>query len=190
MTVITHTEQAQAVARLTGFDLDEYAVDHDWSGVGLGPVGQHRDSDALDRSNYAVILADLTERFPGAISDVRFGHWAVGWVEEITHDAGNAAVVEAVQQWRDALDDYPVADDDAHSALEYSEAVEFLPDLLPNYVERDGAEYELRENLPEDYAGELFSYLFDTFSHCRIEDYREDDVIEAGFALDLYGPVR
>ena len=116
-----HSEQARAVARASGADWDTYATEHAWSGVALGPVGQHRDSDAIERSNYRVILADLTERFGDAVSIASFGHWAVGWVEELTHDNGRDDVNAAVAEWRERLDSYPVADDDDYSATEWAD---------------------------------------------------------------------
>lgn len=79
----THSDAALAVARETGWNLEEYANDREWVGIGLGPVGQHRDSGPLDRSNFHVVMADLTARFGDAVDTVSFGHWAVGWIEEI-----------------------------------------------------------------------------------------------------------
>jgi hypothetical protein len=118
---MNHSDTARAIARDTGWQLDEYAQERDWAAVGIGPVGQHRDSDALARSNFEIIAADLRERFGDAADTARFSHWAVGWVEELTHDAGNPAVVAAVAQWREALDGYPVADEMHWSQLEWDE---------------------------------------------------------------------
>lgn len=104
-------------------------------------LGQHRDSDALDRSNWEVITTDLEERFgeedPVPAYDTktwalgewevtsgwhieRFGHWAVGWVEYLVVDV-NTPAFEAMVEWREKLDGYPVADDDHFSELEWSE---------------------------------------------------------------------
>lgn len=121
---MNHTEQAQKIADATGWRLDEDAEERGWSGIGIGPVGQHRDSEALERSNFRVIYDDLVREFgdPGAHVDIaRFGHWAVGWVEEIIWNTGDPAIVEVVQKWRDALDDYPVADESDFSALEWED---------------------------------------------------------------------
>jgi hypothetical protein len=115
---MTHDDTARAIASGTGWDLDGYAADAGWSGVGIGPVGEHRDSDALDASNFRVILDDLTARYPGAVERVEFGHWAVGWVAEIAHDTGRPDVTAAVAEWRERLDGYPVASDDDYAALE------------------------------------------------------------------------
>ncbi len=118
---MNHSEKAQAVARETGWDLDEFATERGWSGVGMGPVGQHRDSDPLDKSNYIVVLKNLKERFGESVDDTRFRHWAVGWVEEVVFDNGNAEVVAAVDEWRANLDDYPIADEEHHSQMEWDD---------------------------------------------------------------------
>ena len=115
--------KAEAVARETGWNLEKYAASNDppWSGVDIGPVGRHRDSEALDNSNFEVIYEDLKTRFPDSVDVVHFGHWAVGWVEEIAYDPGNADLVAAIEEWREKLDNYPVADEEHYSQLEWDE---------------------------------------------------------------------
>jgi hypothetical protein len=115
------TPRARAIADETGWDLEAYAETRDWRAVGVGPVGQHRDSDARDQSNFQVIYADLSERFPGRVDVVRFGHWGFGWVEEIAWAANDIRIGQAVSEWADALADYPVADDAHYSELEWEE---------------------------------------------------------------------
>jgi hypothetical protein len=122
----SHTDKAQAVARETGWDLDQWAADHEWAAVGLGPVGIHRDSEVLDQSNWHVVYGDLRDRFGDAVDWVRFGHWAVGWIEEISWDAGRPEVVAAVEDWRARLDDYPVADETDYSEREWESLCETL----------------------------------------------------------------
>lgn len=116
---------------------------------GTNPVGdyhlmsQHRDSDALERSNYRVILTDLEreagrlpdppettegrpDNLPAAwVYDWRAGHWAVGWIEHmcIRADAPDVLLIAAAE-WLAALADYPVADGADLSALEWSDAAE------------------------------------------------------------------
>jgi len=87
----------------------------DWS---VAPVGQNRDSSALDRSNFAIVLKDL-----GGESDTvevhRFGHWGPGWFEIIlTHHNKK----EKVDDWERALMNYPVADEEHYSNLEADDA--------------------------------------------------------------------
>ena len=114
-----HTEEAKAVANQTGWNIDAFATERGWEGVGIGPVGRHRDSDSLAKSNFRVVFADLCRILGDAVEDVRFRHWGVGWIEEIAFDAGNAKAVEAVQAWEDRLADYPVADEEDFSTLEW-----------------------------------------------------------------------
>lgn len=116
-----HTDTAVAIRRQTGWDVDGYAEVREWAGVAVGPVGHHRDSDALELSNWQVVYGDLSERFGDDVDEVRFGHWAVGWIVELAWNAGNAELAEAVAEWRRALDNYPVADDMHYSELEWAE---------------------------------------------------------------------
>ena len=86
----------------------------DWIVV---PVGQNRDSECLDQSNFATALALL-----GGESETvevhRFGHWACGWVEIIIVDNTVPSNVIAVQGITDRLYNYPVLDDDDYSERE------------------------------------------------------------------------
>lgn len=116
-----HTDTAVEIRRATGWDLDEYAETRNWEGVAIGAVGHHRDSDVLERSNWAVVYADLSDRFGDDVEEVSFGHWAVGWVAELAYNAGNAELVDAVQEWESSLADYPVADDMHFSELEWED---------------------------------------------------------------------
>ena len=97
----------------------------DWYGV----IGQSRDADALERANFATALKQLG----GEGADVRvesFGHWAVGWVEEIYVRPGSAAenVARAIHQ---QLENYPALDDDDYSREEAEEALEYWQSLRP-----------------------------------------------------------
>jgi len=118
--IATHTDTARAVARETGWDLDEYAVEREWSAVGLGPVGRSRDSEALETSNYRTAVAILTDA--GArFDEPTFGHWAVGWVGEIAYDAGDPATVAAVEGITARMAAYPCLDEQDYSAQEWTD---------------------------------------------------------------------
>jgi hypothetical protein len=87
----------------------------------------NRDSDALERSNWDVITADMAERFPshwsradGQWAIERMHHWAVGWVDYLLVRPGTAAH-DAALVWVRKLADYPVADDEHFGALERAE---------------------------------------------------------------------
>ena len=114
-----NTVKAIEVARATGWDLFGWADDHGWQGVGVGPVGHHRDSEALAESNWQVVYADLASQFPGQVAVASFGHWGVGWVEELTYNTGIPALIDAVEQWERALANYPVADDMHYAEVEW-----------------------------------------------------------------------
>ena len=79
----------------------------------------NRDSDAIERSNWSVITEDMA-RFGDDQAIERMNHWAVGWVDYLLVNPGSAAVAAALA-WRAKLANYPVANDEDYSALEYSE---------------------------------------------------------------------
>jgi hypothetical protein len=83
-------------------------------------LSQHRDSDALERSNWDVITADMLARFPDDAAIERQNHWAVGWTETLLVRPGSPALA-AAEGWTAKLADYPVADEEAFSELEWSE---------------------------------------------------------------------
>jgi hypothetical protein len=120
---LRHT--AREICKLVGFgwlydtaDAMECSADD----VGTGPVGRHRDSDALAESNFRVILADL-QAVDERVRAVRFGHWACGRIEEIAVPLDNPETVSRVAFWRRKLDGYPIADDMDYAELAHEHAV-------------------------------------------------------------------
>ena len=94
----------------------------DWpGGVGIGPVGQTRDSEALERSNMITATERLDAIDANGSTVARFGHWAVGWIEEIAYDLADPAICAAVDAMRASLDDYPVLDEIRYSDMEWEE---------------------------------------------------------------------
>jgi hypothetical protein len=89
----------------------------------IGPVGQHRDSDAIERSNFEVTTTRLNEIDPeGNDHEVHhFGHFAVGWVEEIATRPGSpcAALADDI---RAQLEGYAILDEMHCSQLEAEES--------------------------------------------------------------------
>lgn len=81
---------------------------------------QHRDSDALDRSNWRTIVPAMLADHPDDAATETVSHWAVGWVEYLLVRPGTAAA-DAAQRWADKLADYPVADEEDYGNLEWSE---------------------------------------------------------------------
>jgi len=118
-------------------------------------LAQHRESDALDRSNYACAfkalrkacegLADAPEEplydaFPGRdgclsprssgwVYDFRASHPLVGWIEYllVRKDAPEK-VLALAQALADRIEDYPILDEDHYSELEWGEVAQFWSD--------------------------------------------------------------
>lgn len=93
----------------------------EWPDYYSAGVGQARDSDALERSNFACMLKAL-----GGESDtvlvVREGHWAVGWVEWIAIHPGDTKALATADDIKRGLEDYPVVNEDHFSELEREDA--------------------------------------------------------------------
>lgn len=88
-------------------------------------VGQSRDSDCLEESNFAAMLKEV-----GGESDivtvVRELHWAVGWVEWIAIEADGTDESNKALRLADAakgrLEDYPILDENDCSEREIEAA--------------------------------------------------------------------
>ena len=81
-----------------------------------GP-GRSRDSEILEKSNFAVAL----ERLGGESDTVlvaRSGHWLCGWVEEILVHPSDVEAVAELQVIVSELQQYPVLDDEDYSDRE------------------------------------------------------------------------
>ena len=88
-------------------------------------VGQSRDSDALERSNFACMLKALGGE-SDVVTVVRESHWAVGWVEWIAIEADGTPEADKALQIADeikaGLENYPVVDEDHLSLIEQEDA--------------------------------------------------------------------
>ena len=90
----------------------------EWSNYSSAGVGQSRDSDCLEQSNFAVMLAALGGETE-TVMVVRESHWAVGWVEWIAiHETDTAALAIADKQC-ERLANYPVLDEDDFCQREF-----------------------------------------------------------------------
>lgn len=105
-----------------------------WEGYYAAPVGQSRDSGALERSNWRVQWETLEpleancpdDDFPDGegISPlvVRESHWAVGWVEWVAIHETNEVALRAADEIAGRLENYPILSEDDFSAEEQEEA--------------------------------------------------------------------
>ena len=137
--------------------------------------GVHRDSDVLEISNWETISADLAERFPDDWTSESSSHWAVGWVEEgrvrVLRDP-DADIAEenlteaflAVLDWKERLDEYPVADEEDFSRREWEDFEETLTQCY---------------DVPEEDVHYAAGYLFETHSVYHSDELTQDLAREA-----------
>jgi len=75
-------------------------------------ASMHRDSNILEKSNYTSIKKCLDENKITYI-EVRFAHWAVGWVDQILIQEEEYYSLEFVEDnIMDRIKDYPIFDED------------------------------------------------------------------------------
>lgn len=113
----------------------------EWPEYYSAGVGRSRDSDCLEESNFQSMLAEL-----GGESDtvkvIRESHWAVGWVEWIAIHESDEKSLRAADAMQERLEDYPILDEEDHSAREWEECERVWSDV---YSERERVRY-LREH--------------------------------------------
>jgi hypothetical protein len=94
-----------------------------WKGFYSSGVGQSRDSDALERSNFRAMWKAL-EAVGSQAEIVREGHWSVGWVEWIAIPESDNAGLAAADELVGKLSEYPILDEDDYTREELEEANE------------------------------------------------------------------
>lgn len=162
---------------------------HEEDGWGRA-FGVHRDSDALERSNWQVITEDMRERFPDHFTTESASHWLVGWVEtgrvrvledpsqEIAEDNLTDAF-RAVLDWKEKLDGYPVADEEHYSELEWTDFREWV-ESEAKYAW--GREHE--EELPEALLGRVLELVSE---ECSSADDLPYEVLERAISTAFEG---
>lgn len=132
-------ETANEYSNLTPWTYPRDYGGQSWYGW-FAVYGQHRDSDALDRSNYRRIFEDLKalntkllaadidprnldydSEGDSTVCDTSCNHWAVGWVETIYVHSSNLAACKLADKIRDGLDDYAVYDESDFSEVEHDD---------------------------------------------------------------------
>lgn len=123
---------------------DSYFGQH-WDEYFVG-LGQHRDSDALGRSNFRAALEALGGESE-TVHVVREGHWAVGWIEWIAIHESNIEALKIQYDIERSLANYPVLDESDLCEEEAEEADEVWRNC---YDEKERIEY-VRENSSQFY---------------------------------------
>jgi hypothetical protein len=78
---------------------------------------RHRDSGTIDESNWRTIIKHL-DKNNVTYENVRFSHWAVGWVEQLLIKDDDVKAIEVGEGVQKQLSKYPIFDEDDHSELE------------------------------------------------------------------------
>lgn len=116
----------------------------DWYNI----IGQSRDSGARARSNFRIALNML-----GGESDnvrvERFGHWGVGWIEEIYVKPNTEQCVVA-ERIVESLGDYLILDEDDFSREEWEEAKDVWKNCYTNrervdYIRKHRIQFEFHD---------------------------------------------
>ena len=146
----------------------ECYIGESWPATYSAGVGQSRDSDALEQSNFACMLAALGGESE-TVTVVRESHWAVGWVKWIAIHQDDETALRTADEIVAALADYPVVDDDHYSTLEYEEVCESwerasIRDRVA-IIKRAGNGVSIfaarHPFLPQDDDGAIYEYLRD-----------------------------
>ncbi|MER9178916.1 hypothetical protein [Mesorhizobium sp. M0767] len=117
-----------------------------WPGYYGSGCGQHRDSDALTRSNFTCMLKALGGESETVIV-VHEGHWAVGWVEWIAIHQDDEKALRIADEIAGGLEDYPVVNEDHWSEVETEEAHQvwagcYSPKERVEYIRRHRDQFE------------------------------------------------
>ena len=124
-------------------------------------LGQNRDSDALNRSNFRSGLAALggencSYQNEGEDSEqsnvivVRESHWACGWIEWIGVHKNARETIALAEEIEKRLEDYPVVDETDWSKLESEEADEIWSNCYNateriDYIRAHRSQFDFRD---------------------------------------------
>lgn len=137
-----------------------------WPNYYSAGVGRSRDSDALERSNFACMLKALGGETETVIV-VRESHWAVGWVEWIAIHQDDEKALHEADEIVGAMADYPVIDGDHFSDLEWTEAAEHWDGLTP----REKVQYALEERSRYHWLADKPVWTFGRKAFHELQDY-------------------
>lgn len=134
---------------LKRWSMPKYYFGAEWPECFSAGLGQSRDSDALERSNFECMLLALGGESE-TVTVVRESHWAVGWVEWIAIHETDAKALELADKVQAGLADYPVVDEDHWSKLEQEDADLtwqncFDPKARIDYIREHRSQFEFHD---------------------------------------------
>lgn len=129
--------------------MPKYYFGETWPDYYSAGVGQSRDSDALERSNFACMLKELGGESETVLV-IRESHWAVGWVEWIAIHATEDKALAIADEIKGKLEDYPVVNEDHWSGLECEEANEVWTNCYDvkariKYIREHRSQFDFRD---------------------------------------------
>ena len=136
----------------------------EWSSYYSAGVGQSRDSDCLEQSNFSSMLSALGGESETVIV-VRESHWAVGWVEWIAIHQSDEQALRVADVQCERLANYPILDEDDFSRREFEAQCEAWENAglqgRMEYCRRAGISIfaARRSELPQDDNGALGELL-------------------------------
>lgn len=143
------------------FRRSELADPENWAIV----YTSNRDSGLLEESNAAFIEAELSQFTEDESEDPNIvyeshNHWAVGHVDGFSirvyrPDGTITPAFRAYAAIQEALDDYPILDEDDYSQREHDATIENV-ETEGGYVAR-----KLDYTLPDEWVGDVASWLYD-----------------------------
>jgi hypothetical protein len=112
-------------------------------------VGQSRDSDSLERSNFTCMLRALGDESETIIV-VRENHWAVGWAAWIAIHESDSRALAIADDIVAGLQDYPVIDEGHWSEVEHEDAQETWTNCFNDrerlgYIKRNRSQFEFHD---------------------------------------------
>lgn len=121
----------------------------EWPEYYRAGVGQSRDSDDLEASNFAAMLKDLGGESV-SVFVVRESHWAVGWVEWIAIHESNEKALGVADANMERLEQYPVLDEDDWSEREDEHANQIWTECYSveervKYIREHRSQFEFRD---------------------------------------------
>ena len=147
----------------------------------------NRDSGPLERSNGAVIAAEMGKQSSDDVSIEHHSHFAVGWVDGVAVKVygDDGTVTKAFQKLHELLEkieEYPILDEDVYSSLENDE----LTEQMSQCIRHVGRNFE--EKITQDIVDKVDAWIQANRSEAFYEErwsLKEKAVDEAMEAIGL-----